>query len=177
MSVRRAWHRGAWLAAAMALTAAAPAAAAGPQISLSIGILAQLTNLSDITFASVAPETNAVNSQNVCAWTNALSRGYTILATGSGTGSAFTLATTGGTIKTVAYTVGWANTANAGSTTALSANTTSGSFTTAAQTPTCTLAGPAASATLQIVIPSANLLTMTASAPYTGSLTLTISPM
>jgi hypothetical protein len=160
-----------------ALAAAAPADATGAQISLSIGILAQLTGLSDVTFTSVAPEVDAVNSQNVCAWTNALSRGYTVLAAGSGAASAFTLTTTDGSNKTVAYTVGWAGTSGAGSTTTLSANATSGTFTTAALTPTCTTLGATSSATLQIAIPSANLLTMAGSKTYTGSLTLTISPM
>jgi hypothetical protein len=172
----RLW-RGYGLAMVAALLCAAPAGAVGTQISLSIGILAQLSGLSDVTFTNVAPETDAVSNQNVCAWTNALSRGYTVLATGSGTGSAFTLTTTDGTARTVAYQVGWSGSANAGSTTTLSANTSSATFTTAALTPTCTVLGPSASATLQIQIKSANLLTMTANKPYTGSLTLTISPM
>jgi hypothetical protein len=164
-------------AAALLVLSATPASAAGAQISLSIGILAQLSGLNDVTFTSVPPETDAVNSQNVCAWTNALSGGYSVLAAGSGTGSAFTLTSTDGTGKTVAYTVGWAGTSGAGSTTALSANTASGSFTTSALVPGCTTLGPTSSATLRITIRSANLLTMTGSVPYTGSLTLTISPM
>lgn len=165
------------VAAVIGLLGVSPACALGTQISLSIGILAQLTGLSDVTFTSVAPEVDAVNSQNVCAWTNALSRGYTVLAAGSGSGSAFTLATTDGTNKTVAYNVGWAGTSGAASTTALSANTTSGTFSTSALTATCTILGPSTSATLQVTIPSANLLTMVANKSYTGSLTLTISPM
>ena len=84
---------------------------AATQVSLSISVLAQLTGLNDISFPNADISTAAISSQNNCAWSNTLSRGYTITASGSGAGQAFTL--TSGSGANPAYTVSWAGTANA----------------------------------------------------------------
>ena len=71
-------------------------------ISASVPSRARITGLEDVSFASQDPNTAASNAQDVCVWSNTASKGYSITATGSGAGSAFTLANGG---LTVPYSV------------------------------------------------------------------------
>lgn len=160
-------------AAALMGVAAGPALAAPAQISLTLPLLAQVTGLTDIGFTGLTPTADAAIAQDVCAWTNAVTRSYTVTASGSGSGSAFTLANPDG--RTVAYSVGWAGSPGAGSSTPLAARTQSTGFMTAALVPTCAL-GPTASATLRVTITAADVQAMAGGTTYTGTLTLLIAP-
>jgi hypothetical protein len=161
------------LCGAAALASAGPAGATTVGVSFSLPILAQLTGLSDVTFPAISLTADSVVVQSDCAWTNSALRAYTVTASGSGTGAAFTLANPGG--KTVPYSVGWAGTANAGSTTALLPATRSVQFTNVASSPTCTT-GNATSSTLTITIRAADAQTMVGGTTYTGALTLMLTP-
>jgi len=162
------------LAATIGLAGPADAAT-NIQVTFSLPVYAQINGLNDVTFTAVPTNTDAVNSQSTCAWTNSLTRSYRITASGDGgSGTAFSLSATGG--RTVAYQVGWAGTSGASSTTALTTTVASPTFTSAALTPTCTT-GPSSSSTLRVTILAADLQGMTSSLSYTGTLTLLMSPM
>lgn len=141
-------------------------------ITASVPSRARITGLSDVSFLSQDPNTAASNAQSVCVWSNTATKAYTITASGSGTGSAFTL--TNGT-TTVPYSVDWNATSGQTSGSALVAGTASGSLTSAATTQACT-SGPTASASLIVGITTANLGTMSAGSNYTGTLTLLVTP-
>lgn len=142
-------------------------------ITASVAARAQVTGLTDVTFAAVDPTVAASNAQSDCVWTNTLNRGYSITATGSGTGSAFTL--TSASSLTVPYSVQWAASTGQTSGTALTSGTAATGMTSLAVNPTCSSA-PSTTSSLVVGITSANLLTMTAATSYTGTLTLLITP-
>ncbi len=142
-------------------------------ITASVAARAQITGLTDVTFRAVDPTVAASNAQSDCVWTNTLNRGYSITATGSGTASAFTLASSSS--LTVPYTVQWAASTGQTSGTALTTGTAATGMTSLAANPTCSTA-PSTTSSLVIGISSANLLTMTAATSYTGTLTLLITP-
>ena len=94
----------------------APAAAAvqGSQGSTSTGSVSinasvpnrvRISGLDDISLLNLDPSVDASNNQDVCVWSNTSTRGYSITASGSGTGNAFTLASGA---STVPYSVEWA---------------------------------------------------------------------
>lgn len=141
-------------------------------ISASVANRARITGLSDVAFVNQDPSTAASSAQNVCAWSNTSTRAYTITATGSGTGSAFTLANGAATVP---YSVEW--NASSGQTTgsALNTGTASGSLVSAATHQSCT-SGPSSSASLIVRIAAADLSTMPAATAYTGTLTLLVTP-
>ena len=138
-------------------------------ISATVPGRVKLTKLSDVTFTNVDPTLAASNAQNVCVWSNTASRRYTINATGSGASNAFTLAA--GT-NTVPYTVEWAQTSGQTSGTALTAGVALLNQSSGAVMQDC---GGGASASLIVGIASSELQGMTASTPYTGTLTLLVS--
>ena len=94
---------------------------------------------------------------------------------GDGAGAtAFTISPTGGTgSNTVPYAVQWSGASGNTTGTALTANSASSLFTTTAANPACEGGD---SASLIVDITSADLLTMTAGAGYTGVLTLLMTP-
>jgi hypothetical protein len=141
-------------------------------ISASVPNRTRISGLSDVAFTNQDPSTAASNAQNVCVWSNTATKGYTITATGSGTGSAFTLSN--GT-NTVPYSVEWAASSGQTSGTALTAGTASSSLTSTATNQSCA-SGPAASASLIVGIATANLGSMAAGSSYTGTLTLLVTP-
>ncbi len=134
---------------------------------------AQLTALSDISFANADPSTNATNSQSVCAWSNTATKGYSITATGSGTGGAFTLAS--GALTPVPYTVQWNQSSGQSSGTSLTTATALGSLVSTATKPTCN-SGPSTTASLIVTIAASDLQDMVAATSYTGTLTLLLTP-
>ena len=142
-------------------------------ITASVAARAQITGLTDVTFSGVDPAVSVSNTQSDCVWSNTLNGGYSITATGSGTGGAFTLSNSS---NTVPYSVQWAGTASQTSGTTLTAKTAATGFTSTATSPTC-LAAPSTTSSLIIGITSASLLGMTASSSYTGTLTLLVTPM
>ena len=147
----------------------------GPTSQGSIAISAtvpgrvMLTKLSDVTFANVDPAVAASKAQDVCVWSNTASRRYTINAEGSGASKAFTLADG---LNTVPYTVQWAQTSGKSTGTVLAPGTALSNQSSSAVMQDC---GGGASASLIVGIAPADLQSMTATTPYTGTLTLLVS--
>jgi hypothetical protein len=139
-------------------------------ISATVPGRVKLTKLSNVTFSNVDPSAAVSNAQNVCVWSNTAGRKYTIKATGSGSSSAFTL--TDG-VGIVPYSVEWAQTSGATSGLAMTAGATLADQVSSSLTQDCTAGN---SASLIVGIASTDLQGMTASTPYTGTLTLLVSP-
>jgi hypothetical protein len=133
----------------------------------------QISKLSNVTFSLADPANPVSASQNVCVWSNTSGRKYNITATGDGASNAFTLQATA--LPSAAYTVEWANTSGATTTTPLTSGTAFTGQTTVATSPTCAT-GALTSATLVVKMSSAVLQTMQATASYTGVLTLVVAP-
>ncbi|MDB5674477.1 MAG: hypothetical protein JWM65_1459 [Sphingomonas bacterium] len=134
---------------------------------------AQITGLSDISFTNADPTTSASSAQNSCVWSNTATKGYSITASGSGTAGAFTL--TSGALAPVPYSVQWAASSGQTSGTALATGTALTGLTSTATRPTCS-SGPATSSSLVVAIAASDLQDMVASASYTGTLTLLVTP-
>jgi hypothetical protein len=134
---------------------------------------AQITGLADVAFTNVDPATTATNAQNVCVWSNTSTKGYTITASGSGTGGAFTLSSAA--LPTIPYSVQWNASSGQSSGTALTSGTASASLTTTATKPTCSSA-PTTTSSLIVSIAATDLQSMVATASYTGTLTLLVTP-
>ena len=141
-------------------------------IGASVPNRVQLSGLSDVSFANQDPATAALNAQNVCVWSNTTTKGYNVTATGSGAGSAFTLAN--GAL-TVPYSVEWAGSSGQSSGTALTSGSSLTGLTSAATNATCS-AGVSSSASLIVRIAAANLQGMQAATAYNGTLTLVVAP-
>ena len=173
---------GAGLLASMLATAPAQASTQGSFGSTSTGSISinasvpgrvRISGLSDVSFVNADPTSAATNAQNVCVWSNTSTRGYSITATGSGSGSAFTLAN--GANPAVPYTVQWAGSAGQSSGTGLASGAALTGLTSTATNSDCS-AGPSASASLIVTIGSSTLQSMVAGVNYTGSLTLVVAP-
>jgi hypothetical protein len=141
-------------------------------ITASVPNRARITGLTDVSFLNQDPATPASSAEDVCVWSNTATKGYTITATGSGSGNIFTLSNGSGTVP---YSVEWAGSSGQTSGTALAAGTASASLTSTAVDPTCSSA-PAASASLIVKMVPADLGTMSAGSNYTGTLTLLVTP-
>lgn len=170
------------LAASMVLAQPALASTQGSFGSTSTGTVTinasvpgrvRISGLSDVTFTNADPSVDASNAQNVCVWSNTSTRGYTITATGSGAGNAFTLAS--GALPAVPYSVEWAPSSGQTAGTVLAAGSTLTGQTSTATNSDCS-AGPAASASLVVSIGSSTLQTMNAGVTYNGTLTLVVAP-
>ena len=174
-------------AALLGLTAlaATPAAAAtngalgatstgSVQITVSVPSRVQITGLSDISFANAEPNAQALIAQNNCVWSNTATKGYTITATGSGTGGAFTLAS--GALTPVTYAVQWNQSSGQTSGTALVASTASSGFVSTAAVPTCATT-PSSTSSLIVTIAQSQLQAMPSLTSYTGTLTLLVNPL
>jgi hypothetical protein len=132
----------------------------------------QITKLTDVAFGTITDlSVDAVRSQSVCVFSNTSTKGYNVRATGSGTGSAFTLSSGAALL---AYEVQWNSSSGQTSGTSLTAGTTLTGLKSTATNATCT-SGPLTSASLIVLIRSATLSSATATA-YTGTLTLLIGP-
>jgi hypothetical protein len=141
-------------------------------IGASVPSRVQLSGLSDVAFTNQDPTVAASNAQNVCVWSNSSTRGYNVTATGSGTGSAFTLSNGAATVP---YSVEWAGSSGQITGTSLASGTALTGLTSTATNPTC-LAGPSSSASLIVNISAASLQGMQAATNYTGTLTLVVAP-
>ncbi|BBD96762.1 hypothetical protein SAMIE_1002630 [Sphingobium amiense] len=134
--------------------------------------LAQLSDLSDVSFGTIVNVTSDVSqSQTVCAYSNALFSNYTVRATGSGAGGAFTLASGAATL---AYEVQWNSAANQSGGTQLTAGVSQSGFISQGVTPGCTL-GLTRSGSMTVILRAAALSAAQAGS-YSGTLTLMISP-
>jgi hypothetical protein len=141
---------------------AAPALAASNNV--------RITKLSDIAFGTVANlSADAVQSESVCVYANSAANGYNVRAVGSGAGGAFAL--TSGSAN-LPFDVQWSPAAGQSSGAQLTPNAALGGQVSSATQQTCN-AGPAASASLIVILRSATLSSAPAGA-YNGSLTLVI---
>jgi len=131
----------------------------------------QITRLNDIALGFASVDQDATGSRNVCVSATGVTGRYSVLATGSGDGNAFTLAGAGAPL---AYDVQWSGTANQGTGTALTAGRATSGFVTAllGLNLSCVLGNDTAS--LTVVVRAADLSKATAGA-YTGLLTLLIA--
>lgn len=141
-------------------------------INATIASRVQISGLSDITIASTDPNTPETKAQDVCVWSNTAGKKYNIRAPGSGSSSAFTLAS--GSLAPVNYTVEWAQSVGqSGGTSLVSGTALTGQASTAAN-PTCASGGKSAS--LVVKMDTTNLQAMQAGATYAGVLTLLVAP-
>lgn len=141
-------------------------------IGASVPNRVQLSGLTDVTFTNQDPATAALNAQNVCVWSNTSTKGYNVTASGSGTGSAFTLAS--GALA-VPYSVEWASSSGQSSGTALTTGSSLTGLVSTATSANCS-AGASSSASLIVKISSPSLQSMQAATTYTGTLTLVVAP-
>lgn len=142
-------------------------------INASVPGRVRISGLSDVAFSNVDPSVDATDAQSICVWSNTSTRGYSITASGSGAGNAFTLAS--GALPVVPYNVEWAPTSGQTSGSSLTAGTALTGQTSTAINSDCS-AGPSASASLVVSVGSANLQSMTAGVTYNGTLTLVVAP-
>lgn len=142
-------------------------------INATVASRVQISGLGDVTFGAVDPTTPASNNQDVCVWSNTSTRGYRITASGSGTGSAFTLAS--GVLPVVPYSVEWAGTSGQTGGSALTSGSALTGLTSIATSPTCS-SGATPTASLIVKMAAADLGNMQAGPTYTGTLTLLVAP-
>lgn len=161
----RSWFANRLLSAGICLALLATGGPAGAQS-------ARVTGLNDLAFGNVTNlQVDAVRSDSLCAFSNSASAGYSVRASGSGTGGAFTL-NSGGRI--LDYEVQWSSTAGQSTGTALTSGITQGGFTTAANNQQCSN-NPSTTASLIVILRAAELSSATAGA-YSGTLTITLAP-
>ena len=151
-------------AASLLLAAASPAIAASNNV--------RITGLTDVAFGLLTNlSSDAVSSQSVCVYANTATNGYNVRASGSGPAGAFSLASAASNLP---FEVQWNSSSGQSSGTQLTANVAlSGQASTATQQ-SCN-SGPAASASLIVILRTAALSSATAGS-YNGSLTLVIGP-
>ena len=148
-------------ATAAMLAAAAPARAADR---------ARITGLSDVNFGLIVGTGDQSLSQSVCAYTDSSGSRYSVVATGSGSGGAFTLSGA----APLAYEVLWADSAGQTGGSSLIAGAVSSGHTSTATHQFCN-SGPPATASLTVVIRAASLGSARAGA-YTGTLQIMLAP-
>lgn len=135
----------------------------------------RITGLADVNYGTINSFTDQTNSQNVCVYSVfvifgfPIRRNYSVVATGSGTGGAFTLASGP---RTLPYEVRWADAANQTTGTLLTSGATATGFGNASTNQTCT---GGENASLIVTIAGASLATASAGT-YSGVLSITIVP-
>ena len=159
--------------------------AGGPRFTLSFLLLAaaialpqqafaqkvRVTDLSDVNFGLLSNlQADARRSQNVCLFSNSMGGRYSITATGSGSGSSFTL---NDGSHSLPYEVEWSDQSGQTSGTGLAPAVTATGRVSAASQQTCN-SGPASSASLTVVL-RASSLTQAREGNYSGSLTLLVA--
>lgn len=149
--------------AAALLACMSSAASAGDKVAL--------TGLSDVSFGTISTFNDLSISQSVCAFSQTLTNGYSVLATGSGTGGSFVLSSGSAGL---AYDVLWSASPAQRSGVALTAGVPKSGFTSSAAQKTCN-SGPSASATVTLVL-RGSALSAAQAGSYAGTLQLTISP-
>lgn len=133
--------------------------------------LVNITRNSDVAFGSITNlNVDVTRNQDICIYSSALFGRYSVTASGSGAGGAFTLSNGGATL---AYEVQWSSSAGQTSGTTLSAGTALTGLTSSALLPACTL-GPSTASLIVVLRSSA--LTSAQAGSYSGTLTLLIAP-
>jgi hypothetical protein len=131
----------------------------------------RITNLSDVNFGLLTNlQSDALRSQNICIFSNSAGNRYSIAATGSGSGSSFTLSNGS---DALAYEVEWADQSGQTTGTSLAPNVAATGRVSSATHQSCN-AGPPTSASL-IVILRSSALTQAREGNYSGSLTLLVA--
>ncbi|MBW6526471.1 hypothetical protein KZ813_06420 [Sphingomonas sp. RHCKR7] len=149
------------LAAAAALALAAAATPAGAQS-------VQVSGLSDVAFGTITGfGADLVRSQSICAYSGLLGGRYTVTASGSGAGGAFTLSNGAAVLP---YEVQWSNSAGQSSGTGLTANVPLAGQTMLLSCPVL----QATNTSLIVILRAASLSTATAG-NFTGTLTVILS--
>lgn len=146
-------------------------AVAWPSPALAATGKARVAGLSDVSFGLIAGTADQAASQSVCVFSSTTTAGYSVTATGSGTGGSFAL--TGGPAL-LPYDVLWSGNANQSSGAALVAGVTTSGFTSLATQQTCN-SGPSATASLTVII-RASTLSAASAGSYSGTLQITIAP-
>lgn len=130
----------------------------------------RLTDVSNVNFGTLANlEADHAQSQSVCAFSS--SARYSVRATGSGTGGAFSISSGS---RTLDYEVQWSSSPGQASGAALSSGVTRGGFTSGAKNHQCK-GGPSAAATLIVILRGASVSRATAGS-YSGTLTIILAP-
>lgn len=132
---------------------------------------ARITGLSDVAFGTINGTGDQTASQSLCAYSSSSTNGYSVMASGSGSGGAFALSSGAAQLP---YEVLWADSANQTGGTALVANAVQSGHVSVASQQTCN-SGPSSSASLTIVIRDATH-SAAGAGTYSGSLSLTIAP-
>jgi hypothetical protein len=128
----------------------------------------RISNMNDFSFGSWTGVGDLVQSDSICIHdsSTANTNRYTIRATGSGGGGAFSL---NSGPNTLAYAVAWQGSQGG------IVNLTSGTNTNFRRASTSTTCGGGTNATLRITITEANMLAATAGS-YSGTLTILLQP-
>lgn len=131
----------------------------------------RITNIADVDFGLLSNlQADSRRSQNICVYSNSSGGAYSVAASGSGPGSAFTLSNGA---HALAYEVEWAQQSGQSTGSILAPNVALTGRTSAATHQFCN-SGPATSASLTIVLRSADL-SQAREGNYSGSLTLLIA--
>lgn len=132
---------------------------------------ARITNISDVSFGLISNlQADSRQSQNICVFSQSIGGAYSILASGSGPGSSFALSSGA---YSLAYEVEWSAQSGQTSGTPLAPNVVLTSQASAATQQSCN-SGPATSASLTIILRSAEL-SQASEGSYSGSLTLLVA--
>lgn len=131
----------------------------------------RVTSLSDVDFGLLSNlQADSRRSQNICLFSNSSGGAYSVAASGSGAGSAFTLSNGS---NSLVYEVEWSDQSGQSNGSSLMPNAALTGRTSSASHQFCN-SGPAASASLIIVLRSTDLA-QAREGSYSGSLTLLIS--
>ncbi len=159
----------------IALTIVAALAASVSPLAARAQSMSRVTGLADVNYGTINSFTDQTNSQNVCVFSAfvifgfPIRRPYSVIATGNGSGGAFTLSSGASTLP---YQVRWADAANQTTGTQLTAGATASGFGNASNSQTCS---GGENASLIVTIPGTALATATAGS-YSGVLSITIVP-
>ena len=132
---------------------------------------ARVTGLVDVNFGQIAGTVDRAVGQSLCVYSTSPTGAYAVTASGNGTGGTFALSSGAAELP---YDVLWADSPNQSSGMVLSSGTPRGGFTSNASQHFCN-SGPSSTATLTIVIRSAELGSARAGF-YSGALQITITP-
>lgn len=141
-------------------------------VTVTVPNLIRITGISDIALGSFSGSGAMTGFDDVCIYTNLAAGTYQVTATGSGTSSAFTLASGG---NTLAYSAYWNDTSGTNTGEAQLTATTPLTTQSGANTSSETCSG-GTNARFRVLIAEAALLAAQAGS-YTGTLTLAVEPM
>jgi hypothetical protein len=140
-------------------------------INVSIAARAKISRLNDIAFGISEISNATVASQDVCVWSNSLGHSYTVLAFGSGLDGAFELSNGA---RSIDYYVEWSSRVEQSADGKMFFGSAADSLNAATTEAGC-MSGQGL-ARLIVAVDPAQFQAAEQGTPYTGSLTLTISP-